>query len=115
MNFNEFKEVIIAHKPLDLKVELQVLQYWHENYFKWYTKDELSKFLETLVLDKRDFSLSNIFEVILQFDGYLLHLEYKKALAIKEKFSNLNKDSYPKTNLSLPVKRAWLLLFEENK
>ena len=116
---DEFKVLVVAHKPPDMRLEMTTVKYWYDEYFQWYTKDEMKKFFEALVLDRRPFTLESIFEIIQQYLGYLLHIEVKKALLIKEKFSNLdkgntlNKDKYPNTNLPLPIKRAWLLIVED--
>jgi hypothetical protein len=110
---DEFKVLVVAHKPPDMRLEMATVKYWYDEYFKWYTKDEMKKFFEALVLDHRPFTLESLFEIIQQYLGYLLHIEVKKALLIKEKFTNLEADKYPNTNLPLPIKRAWLLIVED--
>jgi hypothetical protein len=110
---DEFKVLVVAHKPPDMRLEMTTVKYWYDEYFQWYTKDEMKKFFEALVLDRRPFTLESLFEIIQQYLGFLLHQEVKKGLRIKEEFPILEKDKYPNTNLPIPVKRAWLLIVED--
>jgi hypothetical protein len=83
---------------------------WYEKYFQWYSKNRIEKVFEFMTINRLDFELVNIFDVLKEYDGFLLHQEIEKAKAIVLEAGGISKvkiNIYPKTLLKVPIKEAW--------